>query len=249
MASELFENNSMLGNITDPESTIKHISATAYAGGAMRTFNRWIVLTLLVLGGVDTTHGAVSTAILAMVLNPAVQQKAQAEIDRVVGRDRLPDWSDRESLPYVGAVCREVLRWRPIVPLGLHMILSVWSDIYPSSLQVCSVQQPKMMYTKECLFRKVRTHFPSALRDRAWLSNCTSSKAPSFGQIFGEIFYPAVPIDSNSIGDLRRAMTRNETLYPNPEDFKPERFLLQDGSLNNHDPTTVFGFGRRLVIL
>ena len=80
---------------------------------------------MLVLGGVDTTHGAVSTAILAMVLNPAVQQKAQAEIDRVVGSDRLPDWSDRESLPYVGAVCREVLRWRPIVPLGLHMILSL----------------------------------------------------------------------------------------------------------------------------
>ena len=73
----------------------------------------------------NTTHGAVLTAILAMVLNPVVQQRAQAEIDRVVGRDRLPDWNDRESLPYVGAVCREVLRWRPIIPLGLHMILSV----------------------------------------------------------------------------------------------------------------------------
>lgn len=44
-------------------------------------------------------------------------------------------------------------------------------------------------------------------------------------------------------------MTRNETLYPDPEDFKPERFLREDGSLNDRDPTTVFGFGRRLVNL
>ena len=46
----------MLGNITDPEST---------------TY--------------QAQHGAVSTAILAMVLNLAVQQKAQAKIDKAVG--------------------------------------------------------------------------------------------------------------------------------------------------------------------
>ena len=39
IVSELFDNNSMLGNITDSESTIKHISATAYAGGALRTIS------------------------------------------------------------------------------------------------------------------------------------------------------------------------------------------------------------------
>lgn len=58
-----------------------------------------------------------------MVLNPSVQQIAQAEIDRVVGRERLPDWNDRESLPYVGALCREVLRWAPVFPLGMLRIL------------------------------------------------------------------------------------------------------------------------------
>ena len=55
---------------------------------------------------------------LALVLNPDVQKMAQAEIDAVVGRDRLPDFQDREHLPYVDAVYKEVLRWLPAVPQG-----------------------------------------------------------------------------------------------------------------------------------
>jgi cytochrome P450 len=58
---------------------------------------------------------------LAMVLYPDVQKCAQAEIDSVVGKYRLPTFEDRTSLPYVDAVLRETLRWNPIAPLGdLH---------------------------------------------------------------------------------------------------------------------------------
>ncbi|KAG1878296.1 cytochrome P450 [Suillus subluteus] len=57
--------------------------------------------------------------LLAMVLNPEVQAKAQAEIDRVVGKDRLPNFDDRPALPYLEAVLRETLRWHPVVPFGL----------------------------------------------------------------------------------------------------------------------------------
>lgn len=41
------------------------------------------------------------TFVLAMVLNPDAYAKAQAEIDRVVGTDRLPEATDRGALPYV----------------------------------------------------------------------------------------------------------------------------------------------------
>ncbi|EGO22103.1 hypothetical protein SERLADRAFT_362527 [Serpula lacrymans var. lacrymans S7.9] len=57
--------------------------------------------------------------VLAMLFNPDVQRKAQLEIDAVVGRKRLPDFSDRPSLPYVEAVFRETLRWCPVSPLGV----------------------------------------------------------------------------------------------------------------------------------
>ena len=53
-----------------------------------------------------------------MVLYTDVQKRAQAELDSVIGKDRLPLFEDRESLPYVEAIVREVLRWEPSVPLG-----------------------------------------------------------------------------------------------------------------------------------
>ncbi len=59
---------------------------------------------------------------LAITLSPSVQRKAQAEIDSVVGTDRLPNSADRKNLPYIDAIVKEVLRWHPVGPLGLpHM--------------------------------------------------------------------------------------------------------------------------------
>jgi cytochrome P450 len=54
-----------------------------------------------------------------MLTHPRVQEKAQEELDEVIGRDRLPEFSDRESLPYVNAIVKEVLRWYPNTPLGI----------------------------------------------------------------------------------------------------------------------------------
>ncbi|KAJ3563543.1 hypothetical protein NP233_g8874 [Leucocoprinus birnbaumii] len=61
----------------------------------------------------DTTSAAVTTFILAMLLNPRVQNLAQQEIDAVIGRERLPNFSDLPHLPYLSAVFKEVLRCIP----------------------------------------------------------------------------------------------------------------------------------------
>ena len=55
---------------------------------------------------------------LAMVLHPQVWKHAQAEIDLVVGTNRLPEFGDRLALPYVEAIIRETLRWHPVLPLS-----------------------------------------------------------------------------------------------------------------------------------
>lgn len=65
--------------------------------------------------GLSPTHSsqvtsAISSFYLAMVLHPEVQRAAQAELDRVVGQDRLPELTDRESLPLITAIMWEVLR-------------------------------------------------------------------------------------------------------------------------------------------
>jgi cytochrome P450 len=54
-----------------------------------------------------------------MALNPHVVKKAQEELDRVVGHDRLPQLSDQEDLPYISAIIKELLRWFCPLPLGL----------------------------------------------------------------------------------------------------------------------------------
>ena len=54
-----------------------------------------------------------------MALNPEAQKRAQAELDAVIGANRLPSLSDRDSLPCVEALVMEVHRWNPIVPLAL----------------------------------------------------------------------------------------------------------------------------------
>jgi cytochrome P450 len=58
----------------------------------------------------ETTIAGVLTFILAMLLHPEVQCKAQQEIDGAVGFDRLPDFSDQLQLPYLSAIVKEVLR-------------------------------------------------------------------------------------------------------------------------------------------
>ncbi|KAG1723174.1 cytochrome P450, partial [Suillus paluster] len=70
-------------------------------------------------GGADTTVSTIYSLFLAMTLYPDVQKKAQAEIDAVVGPDRLPSFADRESLPYIEALVKEVLRWNAVVPTSV----------------------------------------------------------------------------------------------------------------------------------
>jgi len=69
-------------------------------------------------GGADTPVSAMTSFLLAMTMYPEIQKKCQAELDSVVGNDRLPTFSDRDSLPYLATMLKEVIRWGPTTPLG-----------------------------------------------------------------------------------------------------------------------------------
>ncbi|CAE6398389.1 unnamed protein product [Rhizoctonia solani] len=79
---------------------------------------KWVAGTLFGAGA-DTSAASIMVFVLAMTLNSHVLAKAQAEIDKVIGQDRLPEMGDRESLPYVECVMKEVLRWQPVAPTGI----------------------------------------------------------------------------------------------------------------------------------
>ncbi|KZT10970.1 cytochrome P450 monooxygenase [Laetiporus sulphureus 93-53] len=144
---------------------------------------------ILYSAGTDTTYTVLMTFILAMVLYPDVCKKAQAEIDKVVGMERLPDVDDRGSMPYLEHVLLEVYRWNPPVPLCVpHQVIG--DDEY---------------------------------RGR---------NIPSGTMVIANIWH----------------MAHDPALYPNPEDFCPERYSEMDvSSAESRDPRKfVFGFGRRL---
>ncbi|QRW09454.1 cytochrome P450 family protein [Ceratobasidium sp. AG-Ba] len=65
------------------------------------------------------TVASMATFLLAMVLYPQVQKRAQAELDAVLGEDRLPELRDRERLPYISSMLKEIMRWFSVVPLGV----------------------------------------------------------------------------------------------------------------------------------
>ncbi|KAJ6604989.1 cytochrome P450 [Mycena sp. CBHHK59/15] len=94
------------------ETLIKDVTATAYAAGS------------------DTTLSILMSFFLAMVLHPAIQECAFAEIQHAIpDGDRLPVFADRAKLPYVDAIVWECLRWNPVGNVALAHYLTE-DDVY-----------------------------------------------------------------------------------------------------------------------
>ncbi|XP_068106948.1 cytochrome P450 2F3-like isoform X4 [Hyperolius riggenbachi] len=96
----------------------------------------------LLLGASDTVSTTLRHALLIFLKYPDVEDKIREEIDRVIGRDRLPEMDDRLNMPYTQAVMHEVQRFSDIAPLcGSHMVtkdvhfrgyfIPKGTDIYP----------------------------------------------------------------------------------------------------------------------
>ncbi|KAJ7065509.1 cytochrome P450 [Mycena amicta] len=75
--------------------------------------------------GSDTTVSALGWFVFAMLAYPEVQQKAQAELDALLGQGNLPTFEDQPSLPYVTALVKEVLRWRSVAPIAIPHYVAV----------------------------------------------------------------------------------------------------------------------------
>lgn len=80
---------------------------------------------LAVVAGSDNPRMATNAFVMACIAYPETLQLARDEIDKVCGKDtlRLPSLDDMANLPFVCATVKEVLRWRPIVPIMPQRVL------------------------------------------------------------------------------------------------------------------------------
>ncbi|KAK4202162.1 cytochrome P450 [Triangularia verruculosa] len=86
------------------------------------------VVGLMAIAGALTIGSPIQSYILAMCHYPEAQKALQEEIDRVC-EGRCPQWEDREKLPMLRAVVKEVIRWRPPVPTGIPHAIEK-DDVY-----------------------------------------------------------------------------------------------------------------------
>ncbi|KAF8578222.1 cytochrome P450 [Ramaria rubella] len=126
----------------------KHMACTLAAGTARPSFvanalielstndeeNEDVDVIKRVAGGIfgagtGTTASSIHSFLLAMIMYPDVQRKAQVELDNVVGQERLPQFSDRPHLPYINAIVKEVFRWFPVAPTALPHVTTE-DDVY-----------------------------------------------------------------------------------------------------------------------
>ena len=158
-----------------------------------------------------------------MALYPEAQKKAQAEIDAVIGPNRLPNFHDRPSLPYINAIVKESSRWNLAAPLGRSFVI-----IVVSMITTCSEAIPHMS-TFDDEYNGFYIPKGTIMIGNAWLVR-----------------------SANPISVLNfsfRSILNDPNVFDNPREFQPERYL-KDGKLNPdmRDPDcAAFGFGRRSV--
>ncbi|PBK93538.1 cytochrome P450 [Armillaria gallica] len=125
-----YTTESVVKGFAPPSYVSENLTKIGTSGNAMHLEIVRDTAAVAFSAGADTTVSVVLSAMLAFILYPEVQARAQAEVDAVIGHGiRLPNFDDRPQLPYIDAIVSEVLRWNPAVPLGIaHR--SMKEDVY-----------------------------------------------------------------------------------------------------------------------
>ncbi|KAF8314232.1 cytochrome P450 [Clavulina sp. PMI_390] len=182
-----------------------HVEGVANESVASRIFseqtteNSHLLPTLAatnLMAGAETTLATCRTFLLAMLLHPKAQKKAQEELDRVVGHNRLPTIEDQPNLPYLDAVVKEVLRWRPVVPISVPTTprrADLYGDyLIPSEVMVIqntwAISRDENMYPDAESFNPDRWLVADPPRDsRLWCFGIGRRICP--GMAYAEVVY------------------------------------------------------------
>jgi cytochrome P450 len=118
IADKFFRNNMQYGQSSTSYNWARKICELK-GGQGLPLKERSYILGILLEAGFETTTSILEYFTMVNVLYPESARKAQEELDSVVGQNRLPSFDDISNLPYVNAFIKEIIRWRPVLPLGV----------------------------------------------------------------------------------------------------------------------------------
>lgn len=99
-------------------NSTKQAIATAekYSEDGVPDLNLAFTLATSIQGGMETSPRQLLWLFIAALHQPSFMSRAHALLDDIVGRDRLPQFSDRTGLAFIDAIMHKLFRWRPISP-------------------------------------------------------------------------------------------------------------------------------------
>lgn len=175
--------------------------------------------------GSDTSSSTLITFILACVAFPDTLPPAWEELDRVVGRERSPTFTDEPNLPYVKAFVKEVLRWRSVAIIGGQPHAPIQDEYYKVS---------------------PLPFFPRAKCQK--LSPLYTPRSLTLPLTYAQGYL--IPKSTWTQGNVW-AIHHHTREFPDPDTFNPRRFLKHDPASRpfpNDRGYMTFGWGRRVCV-
>ncbi|KAL3426712.1 hypothetical protein PVAG01_00221 [Phlyctema vagabunda] len=132
-----------------PECFVKQFSESDYQEQGISEIQAAYVAGTMIEAGSETTSSALNSIIKFLAASPQVQIRARDELLKVVGRERTPTFEDEQSLPYIRAMGKEILRMRPPTNIGTpHYTTSdvIYKDMFIPKGTVVSISQYALQY-------------------------------------------------------------------------------------------------------
>ncbi|KAJ8029291.1 Cytochrome P450 2J6 [Holothuria leucospilota] len=127
----------------------------------------WVIADLF-SAGTDTTTTTLLWAFLFLLNNPEVEVKVRAQLDEVVGRNRMPRYSDRPKLPLVEAIISESLRLGTVSALSLPHVAAIDSELHGYKIPKGTIIIPNfhVLFTDEKKWNEPEKFNPERFLDK-----------------------------------------------------------------------------------